>query len=42
MKLLRFIAENNKVYYGVVESPEDNVARLVKGNIFAHFAVTPF
>jgi 2-keto-4-pentenoate hydratase/2-oxohepta-3-ene-1,7-dioic acid hydratase in catechol pathway len=40
MKLIRFIAESDNVYYGVVESQEDNVARLVKGDLFADFGVT--
>ncbi len=40
MKLIRFISEDNKNYYGTVESQHDKSARIVDGSIFDEFFVT--
>jgi 2-keto-4-pentenoate hydratase/2-oxohepta-3-ene-1,7-dioic acid hydratase in catechol pathway len=40
MKLIRFISEDNKTYYGAVESQHDKSARIISGSIFDEFSVT--
>ena len=40
MKLIRFISEDNKTYYGAVESQHDKSARIIRGSIFDEFSVT--
>lgn len=40
MKIIRFITGNNDKRTGVVESQEDQTARIILGNLFDYFAVT--
>jgi 2-keto-4-pentenoate hydratase/2-oxohepta-3-ene-1,7-dioic acid hydratase in catechol pathway len=40
MKLIRFISEGDKTYYGAVESPHDESARIISGSIFEEYTVT--
>jgi len=40
MKIVRFVSEDNNVYNGVVESPDDDSAYLIEGNVFEDFKVT--
>lgn len=40
MKLIRFTSEDNKTYYGAVESQHDKSARIINGSIFDEFSVT--
>ncbi|UCH93567.1 MAG: fumarylacetoacetate hydrolase family protein [Candidatus Aminicenantes bacterium] len=40
MKLIRFVSEDDKSCYGVVESQEDKAAHLIMGSIFDEFSVT--
>ncbi len=41
MKILRFISTDEQTYYGAVEHPSDKKARLIDGDIFNRFEVTP-
>jgi 2-keto-4-pentenoate hydratase/2-oxohepta-3-ene-1,7-dioic acid hydratase in catechol pathway len=41
MRLIRFSSPDHKTCYGVVESQEDQTARLIDGSIFNEFSVTP-
>ncbi len=40
MKLIRFISEDNKIHFGVVESQHDKSVRIISGSIFDEFFVT--
>jgi 2-keto-4-pentenoate hydratase/2-oxohepta-3-ene-1,7-dioic acid hydratase in catechol pathway len=40
MKLIRFLTETNDIRYGVIETQEDQTARIIMGNIFEAFSVT--
>jgi 2-keto-4-pentenoate hydratase/2-oxohepta-3-ene-1,7-dioic acid hydratase in catechol pathway len=40
MKIIRFVSAANNESYGVVESPDDNTARLIEGDIFDDFKIT--
>lgn len=40
MKLIRFVAEDNNNYFGVVDSQEDEFARLIQGDTFDSVSVT--
>ncbi|MCI0470774.1 MAG: fumarylacetoacetate hydrolase family protein, partial [Candidatus Aminicenantes bacterium] len=40
MKLLKFIADDEQVYYGAAASPEDKTACLIEGSIFEDFSIT--
>ena len=41
MKIIRFISEEEQLFWGVVDKPTHKLARLIKGNIFDRFEVTP-
>jgi len=40
MKLIRFCSEDNQVYWGVIDSPDDEKAFVIRGSIFEAFKVT--
>jgi 2-keto-4-pentenoate hydratase/2-oxohepta-3-ene-1,7-dioic acid hydratase in catechol pathway len=40
MKIIRFVGNDDKVYFGVVESPDDVTARVLEGNIFGEYYVS--
>lgn len=40
MKLVRFKTEENRVVWGVVESPDDDTAWLIEGDVFDDFTVS--
>lgn len=40
MKIIRFIAEDERTYYGMVESQRDRAARIIVGSIFEEFSVS--
>lgn len=40
MKLLKFIAADDEIYYGAAASPEDDTAYLIEGSIFEEFSLT--
>jgi len=40
MKLIRFVAEDNNSYFGVVDTQEDKTARIIQGDTFDSVSVT--
>lgn len=40
MKIIRFLSEDNEIIHGVVESPDDESACVIEGDIFESFRVT--
>lgn len=40
MKLIRFITEDNKVEWGVIDSPDDGTAHIITGNIFENMVIS--
>jgi 2-keto-4-pentenoate hydratase/2-oxohepta-3-ene-1,7-dioic acid hydratase in catechol pathway len=40
MRIIRFLLQDDRICHGVVESPDDDKARLIEGNIFENFKVT--
>ncbi len=40
MKIIRFLSQDDTLYYGVIESPDDDKARLIEGDILGRFTVT--
>lgn len=40
MKIMRFLSDDNRVYYGAVETINDRSARLILGSIFDDFSLT--
>ncbi|MCP4151894.1 MAG: fumarylacetoacetate hydrolase family protein [bacterium] len=39
MKLMHFLGEDNNIYYGEVETQDDRLARVLKGDIFGEFGI---
>lgn len=40
MRLIRFVSTDDKVYQGILECPEEKMARVIEGDIFERFTAT--
>lgn len=40
MRIIRFLSQDNAIYYGVLESPDDDKVRVIEGHILGQFNVT--